>query len=311
MCPQVAKAKKVGEKLVYMNNFSYLCARFSKKDPYTLMILQGKKGLILGALDEQSLAWHVARRCREEGAELVLSNTEQAIRLGTVGQLASEAGLPLVACDATDVEDLRHLLQEAMRLLGGKIDFVLHAVGQSANIRRHRTYDQLNYQYYMQTLDVSAMSLHKLLRTALEEDAISEWGSVVALSYIAAERYMRGYNDMADAKAMLESVVRQMGAVMGEKKHVRVNAVGQSATPTKAGSQFDDMRIFYRMVDELSPLGRADADDCADVCVALFSDLMRRVTMQTIYNDGGYSRTGLTDRMAETYRLSVQNENKQ
>jgi len=273
------------------------------------MILHGKKGLILGALDEQSLAWHVARRCREEGAAVVLSNTEQAIRLGTVSQLAEAASMPLIACDATDVDDLRHLLQEAQSLLGGKIDFVLHAVGQSMNLRRHRDYSELSYPYYMRTVDVSAMSLHKLLQTALEEDALAEWGSVVTLSYIASERYLQGYNDMADAKAMLESIVRQMGAIMGERKHVRVNAISQSATPTKAGSQFGEMPVFYRMVDELSPLGRADADDCADLCVALFSDLMRRVTMQTIYNDGGYSRTCLTTRIMDTYRRGVESEN--
>ena len=267
-------------------------------------ILHNKRGLIFGALDERSLAWHVAKRCMDEGARLVLSNVETAIKLGDINMLAEENNLPLLACDVTDTSDIRNLLEKSQELLGGKIDFVLHAVAQSVNLRRHLDYENLNYEYYKKTIDISAVSLHKILKTAMETDAISEGGSVVTLSFIASERYMHGYNDMADAKAMLESIVRQMGAVYGEKCGVRVNAVSQSPTQTKAGGIWKEMNYFYKYTDCLSPLGNADADDCADVCVALFSDLMKKVTMQTIYNDGGFGRTVLTDNMIETLRNS-------
>lgn len=264
-------------------------------------ILQNKRGLILGALDEHSLAWHVAKRCMDEGAQLVLSNTEIALRLGTVGDLCREYALPFVACDMSKEEDVVMLLERAQELLNGKIDFVLHAVAQSQNLRRHKTYDHLNYDYFHQTLDVSALSLHRLLQTAMEQDAISEGGSVVTLTYIASERYVADYGDMADAKALLESIVRQMGAAYGIKKKVRVNAVSQSLTPTKASSQWSGQQDYYRFLNALSPLGMADADDCADLCVALFSDLTRKVTMQTIYNDGGNSSTMMTKSMASMF----------
>lgn len=264
-------------------------------------ILSQKKGLILGVLDERSLAWHVAQRCLEEGATIVLSNTEIAKRLGTVGQLAAEHHLPFVPCDMTNDEDVAALLLQAQELLGGKIDFVLHAVAQSQNLRRHRAYDNVNYEYFHRTLDVSALSLHRLLQTAMKQDAISVGGSVVALTYIASERFVEGYGDMSDAKAMLDSIVRQMGAVYGIKRKVRVNAVSQSLTPTKASTQWSGQQDYYRYLEALSPLGMADADDCADLCVALFSDLTRKVTMQTIYNDGGNSRTMMTGEMAREF----------
>ena len=265
-------------------------------------ILHNKRGLIFGALDERSIAWHVATHCIHEGAAVVLTNTENAIRLGNIGKLAEEKSLPLLACDATDVNQIRELLRQSQELLGGKLDFVLHAVAQSMNLRRHIQYENANYEYYKRTIDISAMSLHKILSTAMSEDAISEGGSVVTVTYIASERYMFGYNDMADAKALLESVVKQMGAVYGEKCGVRVNAVSQSVTNTKAGNSWKEMEYFYQFTNDLSPLGNADADDCADVCVALFSDLMKKVTMQTIYNDGGFGRTLLTTRMQESYK---------
>ena len=258
--------------------------------------------MIFGALDERSLAWHVALRCQSEGASVVLTNTEAAIQLGTVSELAAAHQMPLIACDATKPEEIAALFTRAQALLGGKIDFVLHAVAQSTNLRRHKRYEEANYTYFQQTLDISALSLHKILHTAMEQDAISEGGSVVALSYIASERYFYGYNDMADAKAMLESIARQMGALYGRKKKVRVNIVSQSPTPTKAGGGWKEIDFFYRYSDHLSPLGNADADDCAEVCVALFSDLMRRVTMQTIYCDGGFGRTILTPELVDDYR---------
>ena len=265
-------------------------------------ILSNKRGVIFGALDSRSLAWATALACLREGAQLVLTNSAAAIELGEISRLAAEHGLPLLPCDATREEDLERLLTEAQDRLGGKIDFVLHAVAQSQNIRRHKSYEEVNYHYFEQTLDTSALSLHKLLQSALHLDALAEGASVVTLTYLASERAMAGYNDMADAKAMLESVVRNFGLIYGERKGVRINAVSQSPTPTKAGSEFADLQYFYRLTDELSPLGNADADDLADLCVALFSDFTRKLTMQTIYNDGGFGRTMLTNRFAETYR---------
>ena len=265
-------------------------------------ILTGKRGIIFGALDERSLAWHVAQRCVEAGASIVLTNTSQAIQLGSVGQLTKTHSLPLIACDATNTEDLAHLWQETRAVLGGEVDFILHACAQSMNLRRHKTYEEMNYEYYRQTLDISAISLHKILRTASEADMLAEGASVVALSYIASERYFADYNDMADAKGLLEQIARQMGAIYGRQKGVRINIVSQSPTRTKAGSQWREMEFFYDYSDALSPLGNADADDCADVCVALFSDLMRKVTMQTIYCDGGFGRTVITPEIRESYR---------
>ena len=266
------------------------------------MILEGKKGIIFGALDERSLAWHIAKKCQEEGAQVVLSNTEIAIQLGTVSELAAAHHMPLIPCDATKIEDIRALFTRAQTLLGGPIDFILHSIAQSTNLRRHKSYEEANYTYFQQTLDISALSLHKILHTAMEMDAIAEGGSVVALSYIGSERYFYGYNDMGDAKAMLESIARQFGALYGRKKGVRVNIVSQSPTPTKAGGGWKEIEFFYRYADHLSPLGNANADDCAGVCVALFSDLMRSITMQTIYSDGGFGRTILTPELVDDYR---------
>jgi len=268
-------------------------------------MLTGKRGLIFGAVDENSLAWRTALRCKEMGAQIVLTNSEAAVRLGSIAALAAEHQMPLIACDATDTADLEHLLVEAQRILGGKLDFVLHAVAQSQNLRRHREYDDTNYSYYQQTIDVSALSLHKLLQTAKSLDAIAEYGSVVTLTFLASERAMEGYNDMADAKAMLESIVRNFGRIYGQSHHVRINAVSQSPTPTKAGGHWDEIDYFYRYCGQLSPLGLADADDCANTCVALFSDLMRKVTMQTIYNDGGFSHTMLTSSLIEACRGKI------
>ena len=264
-------------------------------------LLHNKLGIIFGAVDEHSLAWHTALSCLDSGAKIVLTNTPAAIELGEISRLAEQHNLPLIPCDATNTDDLEHLLREAQRLLGGKIDFVLHAVAQSQNLRRHKSYEEASYNYFLQTLDASALSLHKLLQTALRLDAIAEGGSVVTLTYLASERSVMGYNDMADAKAMLESIVRNFGRIYGERKGVRINAVSQSPTPTRASSGFDRMNYFYRLTDELSPLGNASAEELADLCVALFSDLTRKMTMQTIYNDGGFSRTTLTERFADTY----------
>jgi len=264
-------------------------------------LLHNKRGLVFGAVDERSLAWSTALACVDNGAQIVLTNTPVAIELGGIGRLAEAHHLPLIPCDATNTDDLEHLLTEAQQLLGGKIDFVLHAVAQSQNLRRHKSYEEASYRYFLQTLDTSALSLHKLLQTCLRMDAIAEGGSVVTLTYLASERSVMGYNDMSDAKAMLESIVRNFGRIYGERKQVRINAVSQSPTPTRAAGGFDRMNYFYRLTDELSPLGNASAEDLADLCVTLFSDMTRKLTMQTIYNDGGFSRTTLTERFAETY----------
>lgn len=262
-------------------------------------LLYGKRGLIFGVLNSDSLAWHVARRCAEEGADLILTNTDYALQLGNADELADSINADFISCDATDTTQLEHLLKESQHLLGGKLDFVLHAVAQSQNLRRGKPYTDLNYNYYQQTIDTSALSLHKLMQTAYRLDALAQGCSVVALTYIASERSLEGYNDMADAKAMLESIARNWGRIYGEKCRVRVNTVSQSPTPTHAASSFSGFGKFATITDRLAPLGNADADDCAQLCVALFSDYMPKITMQNLHNDGGYSNTALSTRFID------------
>ena len=252
-------------------------------------LLKGKKGLVFGALNEQSIAWKVAERVVEEGAEIVLTNTPVSIKLGSVNQLAEKTGSIVIPADATSVPDLEALIDAAMEHLGGKFDFVLHAVGMSGNLRKGKPYDNINYDFFAKTLDVSALSFHKLLQTLYKKDAMNEWGSVVALSYIAADRVMPGYNDMADAKAVLQSITRNFGFLYGRKAHVRVNTVSQSPTATTAGQGIAGMDKMLSFADNASPLGNASALDCANYVVTLFSDLTRKVTMQNLYNDGGFS----------------------
>ena len=266
-------------------------------------MLNGKRGIIFGALNENSIAWKVARRCIEAGANIVLSNTEAAAQIGDISQLAEEFNVPFCTCDATNVNNLQSLFQESQRVLGGKIDFILHAIAQSQNLRRHKNYDDLNYDYFVRTIDISALSFHKMVKTLMDLDAMANGGSIVTLTYIASERYFEGYNDMADAKALLESFVRQLGAIYGKKNGVRINAVSQSAVPTKAGGHWDEMDFFYRYADDLSPLGSATSEDCADLCIALFSDLTRKVTMQTIYNDGGFAKTMMTKELMQNFKI--------
>lgn len=256
-------------------------------------LLQGKRGIIFGALNEHSLAWSVAEQCAAEGAQLVLTNTAIALRMGGLQNLADSIGAPVIAADATSLEDLENLFTEAQERMGGKIDFVLHAVAMSQNLRRGRTYDNLSYNYLQQTLDISAVSFHKLLQTAHKLDALNEYASVVALSYIAAQRAFQGYNDMADAKALLESISRNFGLIYGKEKKVRINIVSQSPTMTTAGGSINYFERFYQIAEHTSPLGNASADDCAGMCVMLFSDYARKITMQTIYHDGGFSSTGI------------------
>lgn len=269
-------------------------------------LLKGKKGIVFGALNENSIAWKVAERAAEEGAELVLTNTEVSIRLGTIGQLAERLGTIVVPADATSVEDLENLTDRAMEHFGGKFDFVLHSVGMSPNVRKGRAYGDLDYGFLSKTLDISAISFHKMLQVLMRKDAINDWGSIVALTYIAAQRTFAGYSDMADAKALLESFARSFGAEYGRKHHVRINTVSQSPTMTTAGSGIAGMTDMLDFAERMSPLGNATAEDCANYVVTLFSDLTRKVTMQNLYHDGGYSSMGLSEEVMRVYTQGLE-----
>lgn len=257
-------------------------------------LLKGKKGIIFGALDERSIAWKVAEKCVEEGAEILLTNAPVALRMGKINQLAEKLGADIIAADVTMMEDLENLIGSAKEKFGG-IDFVLHSVGMSPNVRKGRGYTDLNYDFFHKTLDISAMSLHRVLQTCYKMDALNEWASVVALTYIAAQRTYTGYGDMAEAKAMLESIARSFGHHYGVKNKVRVNTISQSPTVTTAGSGVEGFDDFINNADKLSPLGNASAEECADYCVTLFSDLTRKVTMQNLFHDGGYSSMGAAE----------------
>lgn len=265
-------------------------------------LLKGKRGIIFGALNEQSIAWKVAERAVAEGAEIILTNTAVALRIGTTLKLAEQYGTIVVPADATSVEDLQNLVDKAMEYFGGKIDFVLHAVGMSPNVRKNIPYESLDYNNFVKTIDISALSFHKLMQVLYEKDAMAEYGSVVALSYIAAQRTVEGYSDMAEAKAMLESIARSFGAIYGRKRKVRVNTVSQSPTLTTAGQGIAGLRDMYDFTEELSPLGNASAEECADYVVTLFSDLTRKVTMQNLYHDGGYSSMGICASVIEKWQ---------
>jgi enoyl-[acyl-carrier protein] reductase I len=267
-------------------------------------LLQGKKGIIFGALNDKSIAWHVAEKAHAQGAQLLLTNASVAIRMGTIGELAEKTGSEVIPADATSMKDLEVLFSRAMEIFGGKIDFVLHSIGMSPNVRKGIPYAESSYENMLKTLDISALSFHRILQTAYKMDAISEWGSVVALTYVAAQRTLAGYNDMGDAKALLESIARSFGYIYGKERHVRVNTVSQSPTATTAGSGIAGFDSLVDFSDRMSPLGNADAADCADVCITLFSDLTRKVTMQNIFNDGGFSSMGMSERAIEQYRKS-------
>lgn len=271
-------------------------------------LLKGKKGIIFGALNEMSIAWQVAEKCLEEGARIVLTNTPLSIRMGKVEEFARTNQVPLIPADATNIEDLNRLLEEAMRHFGGKIDFILHSVAMSLNVRKKRSYDDLDYEYLQKTLDISAVSFHKILQCAKKLDAINEWGSVVALSYVAAQRTMYEYNDMADAKAMLESIARSFGYIYGREKKIRINTISQSPTLTTAGSGIKGFDSLVDFADRMSPLGNATAEECANYCICLFSDLTRKITMQNLYHDGGFSSMGMSYRAMHQYNKSFDTE---
>ena len=264
-------------------------------------LLKGKKGIIFGALNEQSIAWKVAEQCHAQGAEFVLTNAPIAMRMGAINELAEKTGAEVIPADATSMEDLENLFTKAMETLGGKIDFVLHSIGMSVNVRKGRHYTDQNYDFTMKGLDVSAMSFHKTMQTAWQLDAMNEYGSILGLSYIAAQRTFPDYNDMADNKAFLESIARSFGYHFGVKNKVRVNTISQSPTMTTAGSGVKGFDGFFKYADEISPLGNASADDCANYCVSLFSDLTRSVTMQNLFHDGGFSNTGVSEKVMENY----------
>ena len=269
-------------------------------------LLKGKRGIIFGALNDMSIAWKVAERAVEEGAIITLSNTALAVRMGTTNELAEKLNATLIPADATNVEDLEQVFVQSMEVLGGKIDFVLHSIGMSPNVRKKHTYDDLDYEMLTSTLDISAISFHKMLQVAKKLDAINDYGSVVALSYMAAQRTVFGYNDMADAKSMLESIARSFGYIYGRERSVRVNTISQSPTVTTAGSGVKGMDGLLDFSERMSPLGNATAADCADYCVVMFSDLTRKVTMQNLYHDGGFSSMAMSYRAMEQYNKSFE-----
>lgn len=264
-------------------------------------LLKGKRGIIFGALDPNSIAWKVAERCHEEGATFTLTNAPVALRMGAINELATKCNAQVIGADATSIEDLENLFIKSQEILGGKIEFVLHSIGMSPNVRKGKTYTELDYDYYHKTVDISAMSLHKTLQTAMRIDAISEWGSVVALSYIAAQRVFPDYGDMADAKSLLESIARSFGYHYGKAKKVRINTISQSPTKTTAGQGVKGFDGFYNYADAMSPLGNASAESCADYCLTLFSDYTKMVTMQNLFHDGGFSFTGVSQEMMEKF----------
>ncbi|MBN1119004.1 MAG: SDR family oxidoreductase [Bacteroidales bacterium] len=267
-------------------------------------LLKGKRGIIFGALNDQSIAWKVALKAHEEGAKFTLTNTPVALRMGEMDELSKVTGAEIIPADATDVDQLEELVSKSMEILGGKIDFILHSIGMSPNVRKGLTYDKLNYDYYHKTLDISALSFHKVLLVCRKLDAITEWGSVVALSYVAAQRTLYGYNDMADAKSLLESIARSFGYIYGRDKKIRVNTISQSPTMTTAGSGVKGIDRLLDFSERMSPLGNASADDCANYCVVMFSDLTRKVTMQNLFHDGGFSSMGMSLRAMDQYDKS-------
>ncbi len=262
-------------------------------------LLKGKKGIIFGALDEKSIAWKTALRCHEEGASLLLTNAPVALRMGEINKLAEQVGAPVVGCDVSNNEDVQALMNKSMEHFGGGVDFILHSIGMSLNVRKGKPYTEIDYGFNARTLDISATSLHRVLATAMKLDAINEWGSVVALTYIAAQRVFPDYNEMADAKALLESITRSFGYHYGVRKKVRVNTISQSPTRTTAGSGVKGFDGFIDYAEKMSPLGNAGAEACADYCVTLFSDLTRYVTMQNLFHDGGFSFTGVTQQVID------------
>ncbi len=260
-------------------------------------LLKGKKGIIFGALDEKSIAWKTAEIIRQEGGEFVLTNAPIAMRLGKISELAEKTGSEIIAADATSVPDLENLVSKSVEVLGGKLDFILHSIGMSPNVRKGKPYGDLNYEWMLKSMDISAISFHKVMQTAEKLDAMNEWGSIIALSYIAAQRTYPDYSDMAQAKAMLESIARSYGERFGQLKNVRVNTISQSPTMTRAGRGVGGFDAFLKFAKKMSPLGNASAEECANYITIMFSDFTRMVTMQNLMHDGGFSNSGMTQEM--------------
>lgn len=256
-------------------------------------LLAGKKGIIFGALDEQSIAAKVAMKCVEEGASIVMTNAPVAFRFGKIQKLAEKLNCEAIPADATSLEDLENLVDKSVEILGGKIDFVLHSIGMSVNVRKKRDYTDLKYEWMQKTFDVSAISFHKVMQTLFQKDAMNDWGSVLALSYIASQRTFPNYSEMAESKSLLESFARSFGYHFGTHKKIRVNTISQSPTMTTAGSGIDGFDVFFDYADKMSPLGNAPAEACADYCAFMFSDLSKFITMQNLYHDGGFSNMGM------------------
>ncbi|PRX49656.1 enoyl-ACP reductase FabI [Salegentibacter salegens] len=264
-------------------------------------LLKGKKGIIFGALDENSIAWKTAERIKEEGGEFVLTNAPIALRMGTLKELAEKTGSEIIPADATKIEDLENLVEKSMEILGGKIDFVLHAIGMSVNVRKGNHYTEQNYDFTQKGWDISAVSFHKTMQVLYKKEAMNEWGSIVALSYMAAQRVFPDYNDMADNKAFLESIARSFGYFFGKDHKVRVNTISQSPTPTTAGQGVKGFDGFIAYADKMSPLGNATALECADYTVSLFSDLTKKVTLQNLFHDGGFSNMGVSQEVMDSF----------
>lgn len=267
-------------------------------------LLKGKKGIIFGALNEKSIAWQVALKAHHQGARLVLTNSPVAVRMGSINELAALTSSKLVVADATSMVDIDRLVSESLQIFGGRFDFVLHSIGMSPNVRKDIPYENTSYENMLKTYDISALSFHRIMQTCYKYDAINEWGSVVALTYVAAQRTLAGYNDMGDAKALLESIARTFGYIYGRDRKVRINTISQSPTPTTAGSGVHGIESLLDFSDRMSPLGNATAAECADYCVTLFSDLTRKVTMQNLYHDGGFSSMGMSLKAIEQYNKS-------
>ena len=256
-------------------------------------LLAGKRGVIFGALDESSIATHVARQCVAEGAKITLTNAPVAMRFGSIQKLGEELNAEVIGADATSEEDLKNLFEKSKEALGGPFDFVLHSIGMSLNVRKGKHYTDINHEWMHKTFDISAMSFHRMMQVLFHMDAMAEGGSILALSYIAAQRVFPDYSEMADAKALLESFARSFGYHFGTKKKVRVNTISQSPTRTTAGSGVKGFDDFFSYADTMSPLGNASAEDCAKYCVTLFSDYTRSITMQNLFHDGGFSSMGV------------------
>ena len=262
-------------------------------------LLKGKKGIIFGALDEKSIAWKVAEKCKNQGAIFTLTNAPIALRMGQINKLAEKCNSKVIPADVTSISDLDNLFKESIKSLGGKLDFILHSVGMSPNVRKKKEYGDLNYEWFQKTLDVSAISFHKIMQLTEKNNVLNKWSSILALSYIAAQRTFPFYSDMAEAKSLLESIARSYGYRLGKLSKTRVNTISQSPTITTAGSGIEGFDSFFNFAEKMSPLGNASAEECANYCVFLFSDLSKKITMQNLFHDGGFSNTGISEKIMD------------